>query len=296
MIIIRQAIRVPRVLPLLIAGGLVISACSSTNAAGDPFLKGPSSITKSGAVQVLIEGDSLALTLGVGISGGQEAYGLHIIDDGDLGCGIASGDPIMLAGVQYTYTAGMPSPDPDQPPNCPDWKQIWTSNLVDSQPDVVMILVGRWEIVNRMHDGQWMNIGEPAYNSYIRSQLEAAVRLAGSQGARVVLLTMPYVAPQSAPDGTLYPETIPARVDQFNAIVRQVAAEHSNWVSVIDLNAMLDPAGKYTSQVGAVTTRNLVDANGVPDGTHISPAGGEMVAQKILPKLTKLGSLARQSG
>ncbi len=278
---------------LLVLLPTLLLGCSQ-GSSSDPFLVGSPNISKSGPEQILIEGDSLALTLGIGISGGQEEYGLNITDDGDLGCGITSGGPILLAGQQYNYTPGTPSPDPDFPPNCPDWKQIWKTDVATHQPDVVAILVGRWEIVNRYHDGQWMNIGQPAYDSYLTSQLQDAVAIAGSQGARVVLFTMPYVAPGYASNGVQYPETLPSRVNEFNAIVYKVAQKHPNWVTVIDLNKMLDPNGVYTSQVGAVTTRNLVDSNGAPDGTHISPAGGEMVAPKILPILAKLAAQTRK--
>ena len=283
----RSLARVGKLIAPVMAASLLIG-CNSGGGSSDPFLVGSPNISKSGPIQVEIEGDSLALTLGIGLSGGQQEYGINITNDGHFGCGIASGGPIELAGVQYNYIPGTKSTEPDFPPNCPDWPQIWKTDLASAQPDVVAILVGRWETVNRFHDNQWMNILEPAYASYIEQQLEKAVSIVGSQGARVILFTMPYVAPGYAPNGVQYPETLPSRVDAFNSIVEKVASMHPSWVSVIDLNKMLDPNGVYTSQVGAVTTRKS-------DGTHISIAGGEMIAPKVLPIFQKLGGQVRNS-
>ena len=52
--------------------------------------------------------------------------------------------------------------------------------------------------------------------------------------------------------------------------------------SVIDLNRLLDPAGKYTSYLDGVRVRN-------PDDEHISVLGGELLRPLVLPTLERLG-------
>ncbi len=287
--------RLPSLAASLLGVATLLAACSSSggggNSGGDPLLSGSPAITTSGPIQVVIEGDSLALTLGIGLSGGQSVYNLHILDDGDLGCGVASGQPIEFQGTPYTYTYNptTTNPDPDQPPNCPDWRSIWASNIAVAKPDVVAILLGRWEIVDRMHNGQMTNITDPSYAAYLTTQLDAAVKICAAKGARVALMTMPYLQPQYGPGGVQYPETESSRVNAWNAIVRTVAARYPTWVSLIDLNAMLDPGGTYTSTIGPVTVRES-------DGAHISIPGGEYLAPKILPLLQRLGTKARQAG
>jgi hypothetical protein len=100
----------------------------------------------------------------------------------------------------------------------------------------------------------------------------------------VVLFTLPYVQQTTTqPDGQPWDINQPIRTDQFNAVVRQVAARHKRTVTVIDLNGLLDPAGHYTSYIGAVRVRNA-------DDEHPSPAGGELLRPIILPKLLSLGA------
>ena len=56
---------------------------------------------------------------------------------------------------------------------------------------------------------------------------------------------MPYVDPSDRqPDGLPWSENTPARVQAYNALVRQVARADPGEVSVIDLNRMLEPDGR----------------------------------------------------
>ncbi len=50
----------------------------------------------------------------------------------------------------------------------------------------------------------------------------------------------------------------------------------------MNLNAMLDPKGVYTSYVDGLRVRNV-------DDEHISLLGGEFLRPMILPQLVKLG-------
>ena len=69
--------------------------------------------------------------------------------------------------------------------------------LLDTvRPDVVAVLVGRWEVMDWTHDGRWTHIGDPAFDGYLATELDSAVRLLGSRGAGVALLTT------SLPPGT----------------------------------------------------------------------------------------------
>jgi len=185
--------------------------------------------------------------------------------------------------------SGHPVPAADQP-----WPEQWRRWVRQERPNVVMILAGRWEVMNRTYHGRWTDILHPAYAAYVKRQLELAVGVAGSDGARVVLLTAPCYDSGLQPDGEPWPEDDPARVDAYNRLVDQVAAEQSGSVSVIDLHAMVCPGGRYHQVIDGVTVRDPAD------GVHFTLSGGDFLASRIWPTAARLGrqqlaALARAS-
>ena len=108
------------------------------------------------------------------------------------------------------------------------WTQVWQHELSTFDPNVVMILAGRWEVANRTYQGRWTNIMQPQYAAYVKHQLESAVMLAGSRGAKVILLTAPCYDTGEQPDGQAWPEDSSQRLDKYNSIVRQVGSSDPN--------------------------------------------------------------------
>ena len=224
-------------------------------------------------VRVLILGDSIALTLGMGLSvDSQSEYGVTIADHGSLGCDLDPGLEVFIGGTSGPSTQG-----------CDQWREDWTFLAAVDRPEVVAIGLGRWEIPDHLLNGQWVHIGEPAWDLHLTADLQAAVAIVHSIGARVVLFTMPYVDPSDRQaDGLPWSENMPSRVQAYNALVRQVARADPDEVSVIDLNRMLGPAGDYTASLDGVAVR-------WPDGVHITLAGGELLQRQILPELGRIG-------
>lgn len=224
-------------------------------------------------VNVLLLGDSLALTLGLGLSVHSESWGAWINNQAVLGCDL---DP--------NSTVNLQQPGPTQAAQgCVDWQSKWASYVRESDPDVVAIELGRWEVSDRLVDGRWTRIGEPLWDDLYSRLLEQAVGIVDRGGAKVVLFTLPYVQQTTdAPDGQPWEINQPVRTDEYNALVRRVAAKFPGVVSVIDLNKLLDPSGHYTSYIDGVRVRN-------PDDEHPSIAGGELLRPVILPQLVTLG-------
>jgi hypothetical protein len=128
--------------------------------------------------------------------------------------------------------------------------------------DVVAVLVGRWEVMDREIDGRWTAIGDARYEAYLRRRLTLALRTVAAAGTRVVVLTAPYSRRVERPDGGLWPEDTTERVDRWNALVRQVAGEQQPAVPVIDLNRRTGPQGRYAERVDGIRLRY--------DGLHIT--------------------------
>jgi hypothetical protein len=183
-----------------------------------------------------------------------------------LGCGIALGSP-------YRYL-GAVTQDPD---NCARWPAVFEQAIRKEDPDVVLILVGRWETMDRVHRGRWTHIGDPSYDYYLCGELDRAVGIAAAHGATVVLATEPYNLRAERPDGGLWPEDEQARVDKWNTLLRQVAAGHPDTVQVVDFGARLCPAGRYTTTVDGVSVRS--------DGVHLTQEGVHWLAPWLLSQL-----------
>ncbi|HEY1650379.1 MAG TPA: acyltransferase family protein [Acidimicrobiales bacterium] len=237
-------------------------------------------------VRVLLFGDSLALTLGLGLANtaAQDKYGYVLSDQGILGCGVVDGPEVELQGARdATPSACNGSPlvpgesEADEP-----WPYQWLSAMGEVKPNVVMLLAGRWEVVDRLYQGQWTNILNPVFAAYVKQQLNQASNLVTATGARMVFLTAPCTDEGEQPDGAPWPEDSPQRLAAYNQAVRQVAAEHPTTDSVVNLDAASCPGGKFTTTIDGVNVRRS-------DGVHYTIAGGEFLAPKIMPSIVAAG-------
>ena len=226
---------------------------------------------KSGnRLRVLIVGDSLALTVAVGMARYAPAYGIDLGGRSHTGCGVAIALPLDDHGV-----VGDPFG------NCPMWPTWWAEDVAQLHPQVVGLVTGFWEVMDRMYQGRWQHLGDPAFDAYETSQLERAVAVLSSGGAKVVLFTSPYFHTGEQANGDPWPQDDPARVDRLNQIIDQVAGRHPGAVSVVPLNRFLDPDGRFTWTLGGHVVRQ-------GDGVHTTLAGGTYLAPRILPLLAAL--------
>jgi lysophospholipase L1-like esterase len=154
--------------------------------------------------------------------------------------------------------------------------------MAETKPNVVMLLAGRWEVVNRLYQGQWTNILNPTYAAYVKAQLTEASQLVTATGARMVFLTAPCTDEGEQPDGAPWPEDNPQRIAVYNQLAREVAAEHPSTDSVVDLDAATCPGGHYTADLHGVNIRRT-------DGVHFTVAGGQYLAPKIMPAVVAAG-------
>ena len=77
---------------------------------------------------------------------------LDVRDRTMLGCGVARTGPYRYFGQLYEGVSR----------DCRDWPRLWRRAIAADDPDVALIVVGRWETMDRMHDGRWSHVGEAA--------------------------------------------------------------------------------------------------------------------------------------
>jgi peptidoglycan/LPS O-acetylase OafA/YrhL len=228
-------------------------------------------------VRFLLVGDSIALTMGIGLSDDSRSrYGVRIDNDSELGCDLDPTLEVRLSGQVGPATAG-----------CPDWRATWSRLVRQDRPQVVGLLLGRWEVADHRLDGHWTHIGERLWDDHLSAEMQTAVHLLARRGASVVLFTMPYLdVPEEAPDGSPYPEDQPGRVDAYNALVERVSRRTG--AHVVDLNALLDPSRRFAATIDGVDVR-------WSDGIHITANGGQWLQPRVLPTVDRLGLEARLS-
>ena len=227
--------------------------------------------------RVLVVGDSVAKVLADRLDRPAARAGLALTNKAVLGCGVVRGGPYRYFGKQLT-----------PPRNCDGWPGQWSNHVSRYDPDVVFAIVGRWEVMDRMHGGRWTQLGDPVFDRYLASELEEAIRILTAGDAVLVLATAPYYLRGERPDGGRWPEDDPARVDRFNAILREVAARYADRVAVLDLNAHTSRNGQYTPVIDRVNLRF--------DGVHFSPEGSNWLAPWLFDALTQVSPPVRADG
>ena len=218
-------------------------------------VRSPSGQLAPGTKRVAVFGDSVAWTMMRYL---PPTPGLSLSNYTTIGCGIARGGPYRYAGETLP-----------QKSECDDWPSRWSQRINHDRPDTVLLMIGRWEVVDRVNAGHWTHIGDDAYDAYLRGELQQALGILTSTGAHVIVTTEPYNRRGERPDGSLYPEDQPSRADHWNTLLRSVIGKRPD-VTVLDLNNKLCPDGYYTNKVDGIKMRI--------DGVHPTPEAVKWLA------------------
>jgi hypothetical protein len=237
---------------------------------------------------VLLVGDSIAGSLGVGLSAAAGRYGVELVNEGTPGCSVAMDQSVKV--LWYTIAPGTPCRAGDPQALLDQWRQ-WVDAY---NPDVVLYLA-RGELFDQEVDGQWSNLTTPSFDHYVSNRFTTAAKVLGSRGAAVVLLTTPAYDSGEQSTGQPWPEDAAQRVSIDNTLLRQAAgpvltreltsagtrASAQGPVSVFDLESLFTPGGHYRAAVGGATMR-------CTDGVHFTAAAGEWLAPRLFPQLATL--------
>jgi peptidoglycan/LPS O-acetylase OafA/YrhL len=228
-------------------------------------------------IRFVVVGDSVALTLARGMKPGSVTrYGVQVFNKAKIGCDLDR-LPVKLSGVVGPGT-----------PGCWHWRTGFANDVRTYKPDVVGILLGRWDVSDHLYHGHWDHVGQPVWDHHLEAELNQAIDILSAKGAKIVLFTMPFVdPPNEAANGTPFPENDPARAVAFNRVLRIVAAERPSLITVINLNKLIDPNGHFQATIDGMTVR-------WSDGVHITRTAGQWLQPQIFPTVGQLG-LARRS-
>jgi hypothetical protein len=222
-------------------------------------------------LRILLVGDSLAGTLEVGLAQAAAESNVEIVNAAHVGCSVA-------IAWNSAWASSILTPGPPAYP-CQSREQLigsWEAALEEYQPDVVIYASHMDTIDQEVRPGSssMTSVLDPTFAAALTADLEEAVSVLSSTGAKVILTTG---APTKI---NLIGNTNdnPARLTTYASIIADVAAGSQGTASVFDLARILGGSGP-------VPTFSLTSPEGIQwrcgDGIHISPAGGVIIAPDL---------------
>ena len=223
-------------------------------------------------VRVLVWGDETALPVGAALASWAPtatdvagAPGLEVTTAATPDCGVARADQRQVAGTAV-----------DVPGACRS-RQVLERALAEVDPDVVLVVTGRFETSDQRYSGEpvsWSAPGEGVYDDWLRAELGQAADLLHDGGRAVLWTTSP---PYPA---TGEPTTDWGRADRLNQLLEDLVASPSraSWSGLVDLavevgrSAEADPGLAPTADVPA-----LPDATAVA----VAPALGRSLVDRL---------------
>jgi hypothetical protein len=154
---------------------------------------------------------------------------------------------------------------------CGGWQKTFAPQIAKFKPDVAVVFLSVMEATDqRTVNGNWDNLLDPSYRQYQLSAYDKFAKVLGSTGAVVEWADAPYFTFRA---DLPWVSDDPARIDELNAMYRQLAATNPN-VHLLNYASHLNEAGRYD------------DPNVRPDGVHMTPQAADNLAQTwLLPQL-----------
>jgi peptidoglycan/LPS O-acetylase OafA/YrhL len=216
-------------------------------------------------------GDSIGFSLGYYYPKGA-VPGMTLGGDPDIGCGLARA-AIVLGGNAQPLD-----------PKCTTWPERWRDKVAPFRPDVSLLVLGGWEVLDHQVDGRVLRAGTPEYERYLDGELQLAYDILAPASRRIAILNVPcYHQPETGLDQMLA-ETRNQRVrgEWLNQVLDRFVAAHRDRMVLLDLDGLLCPGGRYVDRMHGVKVRY--------DGVHFSQGGAKLVWRWLGPQLQRLAS------
>ena len=219
--------------------------------------------------KVLLVGDSLAFTLGVGMTQDEDRYGIELANGALLGCAFTTSGELNVAGTWEGQSAG-----------CPTALQEWSRDEQVLHPRAVIMEFGYRDQFDWRWGSRVGHLGQAAYDAYLQRQIDQYVKVLGRSGTKILLLSVPWTAPPSLPDGAPAPAASPARHAQINAMLRRAASRYPGQVQVLNIDSVISPANHYQATLNGQLCRF--------DGVHFTLYCAKQLEPSVLGTVRKM--------
>jgi hypothetical protein len=203
--------------------------------------------------RLLLFGDSAAFTLAEQFDASDGAA-WDVQAFAEFGCPITPG---------MTIDAGSSEPN-SVDADCDGWVGLWPEYARILQPDVVVVMIGAWTVLDHRVDGTDLRFPSVAWRNTVRQAIDDAATAAATSGAPVVFLDVPCMGPGPATTGRADPD----RVAAVNELMRDVAVERDD-MSVAPLSSVICPDRNAELTIDGVPARY--------DGVHYTRPGAALV-------------------
>jgi len=214
--------------------------------------------------QVLMIGDSVAFTLGIGMLKGEERYGVKLSVAPLLGCGFNIEGKIGLpTGFVPNYEA------------CRTEYQQWLQDERAVHADAVVVEMGWRDSFNWLFNGQVTHLGQPAFDAELLTRMELLVKDLGQGGVPILFITVPWSSPPALPNGSEPPEASAQRHALINAMFVSVARRNPGQVRVLSIDRWVSPGNHFDAYVDGEQCR-------LSDGLHFTAFCSQLVQPDVL--------------
>lgn len=218
------------------------------------------------ARRILLVGDSLAGSLQEALHDEAVARGVSFRAGTRPGCGMTSGLVTDSNGKLFPWSK-----------ICADGTIEYLTNMIMKTTPNVVLWMSSWEVSARMVNDKVLRNSDPLFKEEVMREIDTSVRILGSQGARVVFLTIaPRARTSTIARGSVENADL---MKKLNDILVTYANENPQRASILDLARIVCPTTYPCEQeIDGIALRP-------DDGGHFGPEGSAWVAPRLFDEL-----------
>jgi peptidoglycan/LPS O-acetylase OafA/YrhL len=213
--------------------------------------------------KVMLIGDSLAFSLGLGAMIEENHYGIELANAAILGCSFHTAGKLNVIGTWDALPAA-----------CPTALAQWQRDERAFKPQAVIVELGYRDQFDWRVNGKVVHLGQPGFDASVKASIERYVQVLGSGETPILFLSVPYSEPRPLPDGSPSPAGSPARHARINSLLDEVAAADPAHVRVLKIDSVVSPGNHYQRRVNGNLCRF--------DGIHFAVYCSALVAPDVL--------------
>jgi hypothetical protein len=193
------------------------------------------------------------------------------------GCGMVTGIPTLPDGSEVPWGQA-----------CADGTFDYLDQVIQQHEPTTALWLSTWETADRIIDGKLYRFGSAGTDAALLAKLEESRLHLTGEGARLMILTNTPRAEHS--DIRAGDPTDDAKIERLNRLYRRFAAAHPETVTVVDLEAIVCPAGPPCPEtVHGLRLRPH-------DGSHFEGDGPGYVVPRLLDAIARAAEPAPGTG